>query len=62
MSLMLPARVMCTVSDGAGGSCTISPLISASGSCAITDALGAYTLTASYSGDANYTVAPRHDR
>ena len=45
------------VSDGAGGSCTISPLISASGSCAITEALGAYTVTASYSGDANYTVA-----
>ena len=47
-----------SVSDGAGGTCsyTISP---GNGGCAITEAVSAtpYDITATYSGDANYTAA-----
>jgi hypothetical protein len=45
-----------TVSDGTN-SCSIPALSSGSGDCAIAEAAGSYTVTASYSGDANYTPA-----
>ena len=46
-----------TVSDNQGGSCSIPILSSGSGSCAIDESasLSPYTVTASYSGDDNYT-------
>jgi alpha-tubulin suppressor-like RCC1 family protein len=47
-----------SVSDGNGGSCAISSLDSSgSGSCSITEPAGSYTVTATYSGDANYGSA-----
>ena len=47
-----------SVSDGNGGSCAISSLDSSgSGSCSITEPAGSYTVTATYSGDANYSPA-----
>ena len=44
-----------TVSDGAGGTCTIASLSGGAGSCALTStSSGAKTLTASYTGDSNF--------
>jgi hypothetical protein len=45
-----------TVSDDQGRTCYINPLVSGSGSCAITEdaAASPYTVTATYSGDSNY--------
>jgi uncharacterized protein YjbI with pentapeptide repeats len=48
-----------SVSDGKGGSCTIASLNgSGAGSCSITENVAGspYTVTASYSGDGNYTA------
>jgi hypothetical protein len=43
------------VGDGNGGSCTIVKLkASGVGSCSITESLGTYSVSASYSGDGNY--------
>jgi photosystem II stability/assembly factor-like uncharacterized protein len=45
-----------TVSDGSN-TCTIASLSAGAGSCSITEAAGTYHVTASYSGDGNYTAA-----
>jgi hypothetical protein len=45
-----------TVSDGTN-SCSIASLSSSAGACSIDEAAGTYTVSASYSGDNNYTVA-----
>jgi len=43
------------VEDGTGGTCTIGKLsTSGAGSCFITEALGSYAVSATYSGDGNY--------
>jgi uncharacterized protein YjbI with pentapeptide repeats len=47
-----------TITAVAGGSCTISALSSSgAGSCSITEAVGAYAVTAAYGGNSNYTPA-----
>ena len=48
-----------TISDGQGGSCSINPLVSGSGSCTISESVasGPYTITGTYSGDSNYLGA-----
>ena len=44
-----------TITDGAGGSCTIASLSGGTGSCSVTSTTaGAKTLTATYGGDANF--------
>ncbi|HEY5025138.1 MAG TPA: Ig-like domain repeat protein [Acidimicrobiales bacterium] len=47
------------IADNQGGTCSINPLVSGSGSCAITESasLSPYTVTATYSGDSNYNSA-----
>jgi len=47
------------LSDGQGGTCNIAVLSAGAGSCSITENAGGspFTVTATYSGDANYTTA-----
>ena len=45
-----------SVSDGAGGACSIT-LSAAAGNCSITEAAGSYSVAGSYSGDTNYATS-----